>query len=475
MPRLVGQNLRARPKILVVDDDRAFRIATRTVLEDNGYEVACASSGQEGLLLLEKEPFDLLLTDLVMEQMTGLVLLAQVHARHPALPVIMVTGFGSIQSAVEAMRLGAADYVTKPHNSEELLIKIRRALGAVAKDREIESLQEALATTYSFGQIVSRSEKMKAVITKIRQVADTDVTVLIQGESGTGKELVAKALHFNSNRRARPFVATNCSALTESLLESELFGYVKGAFTGATGSRTGRFEEAHTGTLFLDEIGDVSATVQKKLLRVLQEKTIERVGGNTPIPVDVRVITATNRNLEIMVQEGDFREDLYYRLNVFPISLPPLRERLEDVPLLVRHFLQKHAELSGGRPKEIAQNVLTAMMNSRWRGNIRELENIVRRGIITSPGETITSIDLPTDAEGRQAKAADLGAEADPSAPYREYLGAVTRHAEEQYLLRMLKAHRGNIKEISRLMEVDRKTVYRKLSEYSIDPAKFRE
>jgi DNA-binding NtrC family response regulator len=469
-----GLNMPPKTKILVVDDDRAFRVATRTLLEDTGYEVTCASSGREGLSLLEKASCDLLLTDLVMEEMTGLVLLGQVHARYPGLPVIMVTGFGSIQTAVEAMRLGAADYVTKPHNSEELLIKIRRALAAVAKDREIASLQEALATTYSYGQIISRSERMKSVLTQIRQVADTDVTILLQGESGTGKELVAKALHFNSNRRSRPFVATNCSALSESLLESELFGYVKGAFTGALGSRTGRFEEAHTGTLFLDEIGDISPTVQKKLLRVLQEKTVERVGGNSSIPVDVRVIAATNRNLEIMVQEGDFREDLYYRLNVFPISLPPLRERLEDVPLLVHHFLRKHADLGGGRPKEISQSVLTAMMNYRWRGNIRELENLVRRAIITSVGEMITSIDLPSEG-GEGVSRPGPVMEPDLSAPYREYLGAITRHAEEQYLLRMLKAHRGNINQIARLMEVDRKTVYRKLAEYAIDPAKFRE
>ena len=460
--------------ILVVDDDRAFRVAARTMLEDDGYTVILAAGGEEALLRLGEQPVDLVLTDLMMEQMSGLTLLGQLRAHAPELPVIMVTGFGSIQTAIEAMRLGASDYVTKPHNNDELLIKIRRTLDIRGKDRELQSLREALGATYQFGNIVTRSDRMRDVLTQIRQVTDTDVTILIQGESGTGKELVARALHYNSKRRARPFVATNCSALNENLLESELFGYEKGAFTGAAGQRAGRFEEAHTGTLFLDEIGDISSSVQKKLLRVLQEKAIERVGGNASIAVDTRVVAATNRNLELLMRQGEFREDLFYRLNVFPITLPPLRERLEDIPLLVDHFLQKHADLADGRVKGVARTVLTSMMSSTWRGNIRELENLLKRAMITCQGDTITAMTLPSETGGQAVKAAQN----EPvwyHAPYKEYLGAVLRDAEEKYLIRMLQSHKGNIIQIARLMEIDRKTVYRKMAEYGIEPERFRD
>jgi DNA-binding NtrC family response regulator len=460
--------------VLVVDDDRAFRVATRTLLEDEGFHVKVAINGEEALRILDESVVDLVITDMVMEKMNGLALLTQLRARYPQLPVLMVTGFGSIATAVEAMRLGAADYVTKPHNNEELLIKIRRTLSIREKDREITALREALRSTYSYGNIVTRSDKMKSVLTQIRQVADTDVTVLIQGESGTGKELVARALHFNSARSTAPFLATNCSALNETLLENELFGHEKGAFTGATAQRRGRFEEAHTGTLFLDEIGDVSPAVQKKLLRVLQEKIFERVGGTASVTVDTRVLVATNRNLELMVRQGDFREDLFYRLNVFPIMLPPLRERLEDIPLLVDAFLQKHSSLANGRVKDVAPDVVAGLMHHSWRGNIRELENLVKRAIITCTGETITKIDLPGDqemvAEGETFVT-------DPPAwhtPYKEYLSAVLRNAEERYLVRMLRQHKGNINQIARLMEVDRKTVYRKLSDLGIDAEQFR-
>jgi DNA-binding NtrC family response regulator len=373
------------------------------------------------------------------------------------------------------MRLGAADYVTKPHNNDELLIKIRKALVAREKDQELRQLRLELQSTYSYANIITRSDRMREVLTQVRQVADTDVTILVQGESGTGKELVARALHFNSMRRSAPFVATNCSALSETLLESELFGYEKGAFTGATAQRRGRFEEAHTGTLFLDEIGDITPGVQKKLLRVLQEKTFERVGGSAPIHVDTRVVVATNRNLEVMVREGDFREDLFYRLNVFPITLPPLRERLEDIPLLVEAFLEKHGALSGGRVRFVAPDVVTSMMQHAWKGNIRELENLMKRAIIKCPGDTVRSVDLPVVPGGEGEPAAAVNGPADWTVPYKEYLGAVLRNAEERYLVRMLRLHKGNINQIARLMEVDRKTVYRKLAELGIAPDKFRD
>lgn len=465
----------AATTILVVDDDRAFRVATRTLLEDEGYSVTLATNGEEALAVLGVTPVDLVITDMMMEKMTGLVLLSRLREKLPEVPVIMVTGFGSIQTAVEAMRLGAADYVTKPHNNEELLIKIRKTLQGRERDRELHQLRQELQSTYSYANIITRSPRMRDVLMQIRQVVDTDVTILVQGESGTGKELVARALHFNSMRKDAPFIATNCSALNETLLESELFGYEKGAFTGATAQRRGRFEEAHTGTLFLDEIGDITPGVQKKLLRVLQEKTFERVGGSTPISVDARVVVATNRNLEVMVHEGDFREDLFYRLNVFPITLPPLRERLEDVPLLVEAFLQKHGGLAGGRVRYAAPEAMSAMMRHPWKGNIRELENLVKRAIIKCPGDTILAVDLP-EVQGKDEEQAGVpGVPGDWTAPYKEYLGAVLRNAEERYLVRMLRLHRGNINQIARLMEVDRKTVYRKMSDLGIEPDKYRD
>lgn len=460
-------------RILVVDDDKAFRVATRTLLDDEGYDVVLATGGDEALAMLATGGADLMLSDMVMAKMTGIELLEKVKALYPDIMVIMVTGFGSIGTAVEAMRLGATDYLTKPCNNLELLLKIRRALDLRAKDRELTHLRETIQSTYSFGNMISRSDKMKQVIQSIRQVADRDVTILIQGESGTGKELVARALHFNSNRRSGPFVAVNCSAIPENLLESELFGHEKGAFTGALKVKAGKFEEAHGGTLFLDEIGDLAPTVQTKLLRVLQEKIIERVGGNLPIKIDARIVAATNRNLEMMMREGDFREDLFYRLNVFPIYLPPLRERIEDIPLLAEHFVEKYADLAGGRVKFIAPGVLNDIMNYHWRGNIRELENLIKRALIKTAGDTITALELP----GHESGPADgqVVVESDLNTPYKDYIAAIVRDAEQKYLTRMLRLCKGNVNQIAKLMEIDRKTVYRKMAEYSINPAEFRE
>jgi len=464
----------SRERILVVDDDKAFRVATRTLLEDERYTVLLASSADEALAHLASTDVDLMVSDLVMTKMTGIELLEKVKAAYPDLTVIMVTGFGSINTAVEAMRLGATDYLTKPCNNTELLLKIRRALDTRQRDRELRQLREELHATYSFGNMISRSDKMKQVIVSIRQVADTDVTILIQGESGTGKELVARALHHNSQRSGKPFVAVNCSAIPDNLIESELFGYEKGAFTGALKQKAGKFEEAQGGTLFLDEIGDLAPVVQTKLLRVLQERTFERVGGNVSIQVDARIVAATNRDLELMSRQGDFREDLFYRLNVFPIHLPPLRERLEDLPLLAEHFLHKYADLAGGRVKQISPKAITDMMNYTWRGNIRELENLIKRAIIKTTGDTIMAVELPT-AGPSPAGSKETAADVDLNTPYKDYIGAIVRDAEEKYLVRMLRLYKGNINQIAKLMEIDRKTVYRKMAEYSINPSAFRE
>jgi DNA-binding NtrC family response regulator len=465
---------RSQGNILLVDDDLAFRVGTLALLEDHGFKATFATNGEEARQKLAEQHFDLVLSDLVMPGMNGIELLKHIRDTYPGLTVIMITGFASIGTAVEAMRIGARDYITKPCDNDELMIKIQRALEERQKDRELKDLREELHGTVSVGQMISNSPAMKLVVQQIQQVADTDVTVLIQGESGTGKELVARALHFNSRRKTNPFVAVNCSAIPETLLESELFGHEKGAFTGANRQHTGKFEEANEGTLFLDEIGDTPFSVQTKLLRVLQEKTIERVGGQGSITVETRVVVATNRNLELMMMQGDFREDLFYRLNVFPITLPPLRDRLEDIPILTDHFLKRHAGLGNGRVRSIASSVISDMMSYTWRGNIRELENLIKRAIIKTTGDTILSLELPVTQSASKSGTAEKDGPADLTTPYKEYLSTIVRHAEESYLVRMLNLHKGNINQIAKLMDVDRKTIYRKMSEYKIDPSSYR-
>ena len=468
------QNAPRREHILVVDDDKAFRLATKTLLEDEQYSVTIMSEGKDALEFLRTSDVDLVLSDLVMAKMTGIEFLREMKSRRPGMPVIMVTGFGSIDTAVEAMQIGAIDYLTKPLKNDELLLKLRRVLDSQRTQRELELLRQELQTTYNWSNMISRSPLMKAVIQKIQRVTETDVTVLVQGESGTGKELVAKALHYNSSRRDKAFVVVNCSAIPENLLESELFGHEKGSFTGASRQRRGKFEDADGGTLFLDEIGDIGGPVQTKLLRVLQEKTFERVGGNGSLTVDVRIVAATNRDLDAAVRDGNFRSDLFYRLNVFPIKLPPLRERMEDIPLLVDHFLARHANLSGGKTLNVSTPMISAMMRHPWQGNIRELENIVKRAILTASGDTIETLDLPEQA-GNTLPHQPPAEQSTLVMPFKDYLSNITRDAEERYLRHALRQSRGNILQVARLMEIDRKTVYRKMTDYGIDPGEFRE
>lgn len=466
--------VQARQRIMIVDDDLAFRLGTLALLEDRGYDADAVADAEEAMKKFSVRQYDLVLSDLVMPGTSGIDLLIHIRNRHPDLPVIMVTGFASIATAVEAMRLGARDYVTKPCDNNELLIKIGRALEEQQKDRELRNLRNAVQQQFAFGNIIGQNSKMRDVYRLVEQVAATDVPVLILGETGTGKELVAKAIHFNSSRRDRAFVVINCSALAESLLESELFGHEKGAFTGADRQRTGKFEEAEGGTVFLDEIGDVPLQVQTKLLRVLQEREIQRVGGHETIAVDIRVVAATNRDLEKMIKMGQFREDLFYRLNVFPITLPPLRERMDDLPTLVDHFLKKHSGLTQNRVTKISPALFPAMMNCRWHGNIRELENLIKRAIIKTTGDTLEAIELPGD-EAHEAGVTAPAPSPGMNTQFKEYLSTITRYAEETYLVQMLQVHKGNINQIAKLMDVDRKTIYRMLTEYHIDPASYRE
>jgi len=465
---------KGKKTILIVDDDLAFRVGTQALLEDYGYSGSIATSGEEAKQKLSEQRYDLVLSDLVMPGMNGLELLQHIVSSYPAVAVIMITGFASINTAVEAMRLGARDYVTKPCSNDELLIKIRRALDDLEKERELKLLREEVCEMYGFDNIVGQNSKIKDVYKLVRQVADTDVTALVLGETGTGKELVAKAIHYNSARRTKPFIVINCSALSETLLESELFGHEKGAFTGAHRQRIGKFEEAEGGTIFLDEIGDVPPHIQTKLLRVLQEKEIQRVGGNEIIHVNVRVVAATNRNLQDMIGKGEFREDLYYRLNVFPIQIPSLRERLDDLALLVDHFLNKHGALSQNRVKKLSPSLFPSMMDYEWKGNIRELENLIKRAIIKTPGDTITSIDVPSASAVVPPAEAKVSPDKEEM-PFKEYMKLALRDVESRFLLKMLDRHRGNIKMVAQVMEVDRKTIYRMIENCGIDLSSYRD
>jgi DNA-binding NtrC family response regulator len=354
------------PTILVVDDDAAFRAVTSALLEDEGYGVTCAADGNEAIALLGERHFDLVLSDLVMTEVSGLQVLETAKTLSPRTIVIMVTGFASVESAVEAIKRGAEDYLTKPCGNAELLLKVERALAQRQKDEELVRLRDVVAQSHSFGNLIGKSPRMQQVFRLAQQVAGTDATVLLLGETGTGKELLARAIHFNSPRCHGPFVAVNCAAIAETLLESELFGHERGAFTGAIRQKPGRFEMAEKGTLFLDEVGDIPMATQIKLLRVLQEREFERVGGNETIHCDIRLISATNQNLEQAIQEKKFREDLYYRLNVVPIRLPALRERPEDIPLLARHFLQKYVQALNKPVAKISEAALNLLLQHKW-------------------------------------------------------------------------------------------------------------
>ena len=383
--------------ILIVDDEKNYPRILGAVLEEEGYEIFTANSGPEALETLEGTDVDLVLTDMKMPIMDGIQLLEKIKAKDPELPVIMMTAHGTVDKAVEAMQKGAYSYILKPFDNERLIIYVSKAISMFRVIKENRDLRNAVTSQYSFGNIIGKSRPMHQVFETIRKVAPTNATVLIEGESGTGKELVAKSIHFNSSRRDKPFVAVNCSALAETLLESEMFGHEKGAFTGAVAMRKGRFELADKGTLFLDEIGEMSTSLQVKLLRVLQEKTFERVGGTKPISVAIRLIAATNRNLKEEMQKGRFREDLYYRLNVVHIELPSLKQRQQDLRLLVDHFIKKYADerkhtvpVTGIEPE-----VERLIYEYSWPGNVRELENLIERLMIMSPGGTIKPSDLP--------------------------------------------------------------------------------
>ena len=417
----------ATARILVIDDERSMRELLAIVLRREGYDVLVASDGATAIAALERGSVDLLISDIKMPDMTGIEVLRAAKSFDPTLPAIMMTAFASQETAIEALRLGACDYMIKPFNVDELKVKVREKLESRRLREENLLLKRTLGTTHQFHDIIGRSDTMLGVFRLIETVARTTSTILITGESGTGKELAARAVHFHSLRRDRPFVAVNCGALTETLLESELFGHVRGAFTGAESNKKGLIETAEHGTIFLDEIGEMSQMMQVKLLRVLQERRFRRVGGVDEIEADIRVIAATNQDLAKMVAEGRFREDLFYRINVIPVRLPALRDRREDIPLLADHFLQKYTAQMGKSIAGVSKGAMDLLLKYEWPGNIRELENVIERAVALEGTPSILSESLPEHIRG----ASPAASRSPGSAPLPEKGFDLEQHVQE--------------------------------------------
>lgn len=461
-------------RVLIAEDNEQAREQLRRLLcQDPNYEVETVGDGQEALEALTRGPrFNFLITDLRMPQLDGMDLIEQVRKRQLPVTVIVTTGHGSIDEAVQAMRLGAYDFLTKPLNLDQLHFILERAARERTLQDEVLHLREQMAQQYSFQGLISRSPRMQAVFELIQQVGATTTTVLIEGETGTGKEQVARAIHQASRaQRTGEMVAVNCAALPEHLIESELFGHEKGSFTGAVGQRNGRFELANGGTIFLDEVGDLPQPMQVKLLRVLQERCFERVGGTERILVDVRVVGATNRSLARLVKRGRFREDLYYRLNVVRIELPPLRERLEDIPLLATWFAARYTRPGEG-PRSFHPDTLELLMKHTWPGNVRELENVIERACITTRGSEIRPEDLAGDVVKLPGQGSSLTV--DLKQPLPELLQRVTTELEKQYLIKALRKAQGNIGQCATICGLSRRSISAKLAEYGLDKTQFR-
>ena len=466
-------------RILIVDDEKVFSDYLRQILARKGFTSEVAHNGVEALALCERANYDLILTDIKMPRMDGLELLKRLKQSKPGASaggegaadtaVVMMTAHGSIETAVEAMKLGASDYITKPFNAQEVLLVIEKVFEQQRLQAENQYLRGEVLEKYKPENIISQSKRMVPVFELIASVAATDSTVLIQGETGTGKELVARAIHYQSKRKRNKFIAINCGALADNLLESELFGHEKGAFTGAIRQKIGKFELADQGTLFLDEIGNVSPAMQIKLLRVLQEMHFERVGGNQVLEVDVRIIAATNEILEKALEEGRFREDLYYRVNVIPIFLPPLRERKEDIPLLAKHFVEQH---SHGHIKEIAAEAIQSLMNYDWPGNVRELENMIERSMILERGAKLLHIDLPN----RPARKAENGAllSFNEELPLEHVRDQAIDLVEKEYVKRILAKYHGSIKRAAEHAGLTTRSIHGKMKKFDLRKEDFK-
>lgn len=443
--------------VLVVDDDHDMRALLRDVLEEHGYKVTLAPNGQEALKSLREGEYPVVLTDLRMKGIQGIELLAEIKRSFPDTNVILMTAFGSVETALEAMKQGASDYLMKPVKNDDLLRVTERSFREAMLRSEINRLRREVNKEYSFNQILGKSKPMREIFDLIRRVADSPTNILITGESGTGKELVAKALHYNSERKDAAFVAVNCAAIPEQLLESELFGHMRGAFTDAKVDKRGLFEEAAKGTLFLDEISELPLMLQAKLLRAIQEKEIRRLGANRPIAVDTRLIAATNLNLSEEVKAKRFREDLYYRLNVIEMRLPPLRDRREDIPLLVDAFLNKFGQARGKDVKGVSETTLALLIDYAWPGNVRELENVIERAVTLTRGDKILPDDLPATIQGSRGDRRVLDEAAEKMHPLHEI--------EKEYIRKILEKMGGNKYQAAQVLGIDRKTLYRKLGE----------
>jgi two-component system nitrogen regulation response regulator NtrX len=469
-----------KPRILVIDDEAAIRESLRMILEYEDYQFLGAASGQEALEAVKGERPDVVLLDIKMPGMDGMEVLRKLRAVDETLPVVMISGHGTTATAVEAIRSGAIDFLDKPLSSERVIVTLRNVLRQSELTTENRDLRVAMEAKY---ELVGQSPALRAVLEAVQRAAPTNATVLLLGESGVGKELVARTIHRNSPRAGQRFVQVNCAAIPEELIESELFGHEKGSFTGATEKQVGKFEQADRGTIFLDEIGDMSQKTQAKVLRVLQEQEVERLGSARTIKVDVRVIAATNKNLEEGITRGEFREDLYFRLNVIPIVVPPLRERREDIPRLVQHFARRMAEEHNLKPKRFDGAAMEALQRYRWRGNIRELRNTVERLLIMAPGEVVRVEDLPAevrssdasrpDAASRSAAAAPAPADSEAAARPAESGGAGTLRefkdaAERAYLVQKLRENNWNISRTAELIDTPRSNLYKKLEQYGI-------
>ena len=447
--------------ILIVDDDVNHLKTLKTIVQSWGYEVAVADDGDRAVEAVKEHPFALILMDVRMTRMSGIEALKRIKAYNPAIPILIMTAYSSVDSAVEALKAGAYDYLTKPLDFEVLKLGLARALEHSGLKVENAALKSKLSADYELENIIGKSRPMKALVEMLAMVAPSEATVLITGESGTGKELIAKSIHHNSPRKDRPLVVVNCAALSETLLESELFGHEKGAFTGADRRREGRFKQADRGTIFLDEIGETSAAMQAKLLRVIQEREIQRVGGDETLSVDVRILAATNQNLEEAVENGRFREDLFYRLNVVTLRIPPLRERTDDIPLLAQHFLEKYAGKNRKNVKGFSPLAMDLLLKYGWPGNVRELENTIERAVILLPDEHITEKELPSNITEHFT---DKGDSPTTTASANRPLEEVEREA----ILATLEDSGGNKSETARRLGINRKTLHKKLKDYGL-------
>ena len=453
-------------RVLVIDDEPSVRRLIEHHLKEENYKILSAENGEKGLRLIDENSPHLVLLDVRLPGIGGIEILQKIKEAHPKLPVIMITAYGTVKMAVETMRKGAYDFLVKPIKPDELKITVRNAITTQTLQKEVEFLKSQLEERYEFSNIIGKSPAMQQVFKLIEKVTDSDMPVLIEGQSGIGKELVAKAIHFNGPRKEAPFMDINCAAIPETLLESELFGHEKGAFTNAVKRKEGKFELADRGTLFLDEIGEMNFSLQAKILRVLQEKTFERIGGKEKIRVNCRIISATNKDLKDEIKKKKFREDLYYRIAVFPIRLSPLKERREDILLLVPHFLKKYANKR--KPKKISPEAMKVLTSYDWPGNVRELENVIYRTTVLTEGDTIELSHLPLELQNLAQTSISSGKSAisleDPSSheiiPFEEIEKEVLRHA--------LKVSDGNISKATRELGIGRATFYRKLKKYNL-------